>query len=31
MTGTDFYIWVLVIGFVIARWRIHKWQQQRRR
>jgi hypothetical protein len=31
LTGTDVFIAALLLGYVIARWRIHKWQQQRRR
>jgi hypothetical protein len=30
MTGLDFFIWALLAGYLLARWRLHKWQQQRR-
>ena len=31
MNGFDVFIWALVLGYVVARGRIHQWQQQRRR
>lgn len=30
MTGLDFFIWVLVLGYLVARQRIHQWQQRKR-
>lgn len=30
MTGLEFFIWTLVGGYVLARRRLFKWQQQRR-
>lgn len=30
MSGLDFFIWVLVAGYLFARWRLHRWHQQRR-
>ena len=30
MTGLEFFIWTLVGGYVLARWRLFKWQKQRR-
>jgi hypothetical protein len=30
MTGLDLFIWALVGGYVLARRRLFKWQQQRR-
>ena len=29
MTGLEFFIWTLVGGYVLARRRLFKWQQQR--
>jgi len=30
MSGIDFFIWVIVGGYVLSRRRLHKWQQQKR-
>lgn len=30
MTGLDFFIWVLVAGFLFARWRLHRRHQEKR-
>jgi hypothetical protein len=30
MSGLDFWIWVLLAGYVLSRWRIHKWQEAKR-
>lgn len=30
MTGVEFWIYVLVGGYLLSRWRIHKWQQAKR-
>lgn len=29
MTGLDFFIWVLLGGYMLARWRLHRWHQER--
>lgn len=31
MTGLDFFIWALLAGYLFAKWRLHRRQQQRRR
>jgi hypothetical protein len=31
VTGTDLFIAVLVVGYVFARWRLHRHLQARRR
>jgi hypothetical protein len=30
MNGLDLFIWALVGGYLLARWRLYRWQQQRR-
>ena len=31
MTAADFWIWVLLGGYIIARWRLHlRYQEQKR-
>jgi len=30
MTGLDVFIWALAGGYLVARWRLHRWHQQRR-
>jgi len=30
MTGLEFFIWTLAGGYAFARWRLHRWQQQKR-
>ena len=31
MNGNGLFIWVLVLGYFVARERIHQWQLRRRR
>jgi hypothetical protein len=31
VSGLDVFIWILAGGYVLARWRVHRWQQQRRK
>ena len=31
MTDIDLYVWALVLGYCVARRRIHDWQLRRRR
>jgi hypothetical protein len=30
MSGLEFFIWILAGGYALARWRVHRRQQQRR-
>jgi hypothetical protein len=30
MTGLDLFIWLLAGGYLFARWRLHRWQQERK-
>ena len=30
MNGTDLFIWVLILGWAIARSRLHQWQLRKR-
>ena len=30
MTGLAFFIWTLLGGYMLSRWRLFKWRQQRR-
>ncbi len=30
MTGFDLFIYALLSGYVLGRWRLHKWQLARR-
>jgi hypothetical protein len=30
VTGLDFFIWTLAGGYLFGRWRIYRWQQQKR-
>ena len=30
MSGLEFFIWVVVIGFIVSRTRIHKWQETKK-
>lgn len=30
MSGLEFFIWAIVLGYVFARWRLYKHQEQKR-
>lgn len=30
MTGLEFFIWTLTGGYIIARWRLYRLQEQKR-
>jgi hypothetical protein len=31
MTGLDFFVWTLVVGYLVGRFRLHRHRQHRRR
>lgn len=30
MTGLDLFVYALLCAYVLSRWRLHRWQRQRR-
>lgn len=30
MTGIEFWVWVILGGYILSRWRLHKWQQTKK-